>query len=106
MRAVVERFVLEAVVEKMLVVVALVVVELRPVKFCNVEEPVERRLRKVPRPFTSSIELAVSLPIEILPLESILKRAVEDPTKNGILPAWAFTSSWAVVEVAFEPIKT
>jgi hypothetical protein len=93
-------------VAKRLVVVALVEVELRAVKSWSVEEPVARRFMKVPWPFTSSIELAVLLPIEILPLSSILKSAVEEPIYNGIFPAWALTSSWARDEVAFEPIKT
>jgi hypothetical protein len=37
------------VVEKSVVEVALVVVELRPVKFCKVDEPSERRFPNVPR---------------------------------------------------------
>ena len=45
-----KRFVVEAVVEKKLVVVALVPVALTKVKFCNVDEPVTKRLDKVERP--------------------------------------------------------
>ena len=45
-----KRFVVDAVVAKKLVEVLLVVVELRPVKFCKVEEPRERKLPNVPRP--------------------------------------------------------
>jgi len=45
-----KRFVLDAVVAKRLVVVAFVVVELSPVKFWRVEEPVTRRFESVERP--------------------------------------------------------
>lgn len=41
-----------AVVAKDVVVVAFVVVELSPVKFCNVEDPVTRKFPKVPSPET------------------------------------------------------
>ena len=45
-----KRLVVEAVPVKKLVEVLLVVVEFRPVKFCNVDEPRESKLPKVPRP--------------------------------------------------------
>jgi hypothetical protein len=45
-----ERLVVEAVVAKRLVVVALLDVELTAVKFWRVVEPLERMLAKVPRP--------------------------------------------------------
>jgi len=45
-----KRLVDDAVVEKKLVVVALVPVALRKVKFCRVDEPFDKRLAKVPSP--------------------------------------------------------
>jgi len=50
------RFVVEAVVTESVVLVALVVVELSPVKFWRVEEPVARMLARVARPEELMIE--------------------------------------------------
>ena len=59
---------MEAVVAKKLVVVALVEVDCRAVKFCKVEEPLERRLATVAKP------VAVMLPTEEI---AVAKKLVE-----------------------------
>ena len=63
-----KRLVDDAVVEKKLVVVALVPVALAKVKFCRVDEPLSKRLAKVPSP------VDVKLP----PFPVVKKRLVED----------------------------
>ena len=69
------RLVEEAVVEKKLVVVALVEVEFRAVKFCKVEEALTRRLPVVARPATVA-ELTVKRP-----LAERVRAAVEEVAK-------------------------
>ena len=63
-----KKLVVEAVEVNKLVVVALVPVALMKVKFCKVEEPVSKRLAKVPSP------VEVKLP----PLAVVKKRLVEE----------------------------
>lgn len=65
-RAEVKRLVEDAVVEKKLVVVALVPVAFRKVKFCKVDEPVTRRLERVESP-----PVAVSVPVKLAALEIV-----------------------------------
>ena len=71
-RVVEKRLVLEAVVAKILVEVALVVVEFVAVKFCNVEEPVTRRLVVVTRP------VEVKFPVCAVVAKSDVELAVGD----------------------------
>ena len=64
--AVAKRFVLEAVVEKKLVVVAEVPVAFTKVKFCRVLEPVRRRLESVVKP-----PVAVRVPVKLAAAEIV-----------------------------------
>ena len=76
-----KRFVEEAVVEKSVVVVALVVVELRAVKFWSVEEPLESRVPKVPRPVVVIVlPPSERAPVKVAaPVERVVaKRFVEE----------------------------
>jgi hypothetical protein len=61
-----KKLVVEAVVEKRLVVVALVLVALRAVKFWRVDEPLSKRLERVAKP-----PVAVRVPVKLAALEIV-----------------------------------
>jgi hypothetical protein len=64
-----------------LVEVALVVVDLRPVKFCRVEDPVTSKLERVVRP-----EVTLSVPVRLAALDIVWPFS----RPEVIAPAWMF----------------
>ena len=85
-----KRLVDEAVVANDVVEVAFVVVELRAVKFCRVDDPVVKIFENVPRP------VEVILPTELI---AVAKRLVEDAVvANDVVEV-------ALVVVEFNPVK-
>ena len=63
----------EAVVEKIEVVVALVEVELRAVKFCKVVEPLESKVEKVPRPVEVTLPALMAVAKRLV-LEAVVEK--------------------------------
>ena len=82
-------------VAKKLVVVALLEVELRAVKFCKVEEPLERKVEKVPKP------VEVTLP----PLKAVAKRFVDEAVVEKKFVEVALVVVLLVVIVSVRPLR-